>query len=336
MGNVVRRGRELASGVRRGLTSGARRVVGNNPAVNGGRQDELLARVDQLQATVDQLSTQLAQVSSTQGALAGLPAQLEEISTNIWASKVTRVGDRLLVGCRHLNLVFYLDADDVVIGPRFMVDGEYEPLTTGYFLETVGKDDICVDVGANFGYYTCMLAHLAWEGRVLAFEADPWRIPLCQDNIKINWSLTQTELRNQAVGADVGTLTMHRWDQRSANTGILAPHDGEATEFEVDTIPLDSLVGELPKVDVVKVDVEGAEHLVLAGMKEFTRHFRPRIVMEWSPGQIDMSCSRQQMLDLFDDLNLQPHTIGPGAAVSEVSLESLLTAGFQNLVLTPH
>ena len=57
--------------------------------------------------------------------------------------------------------------------PRFVVEGEYEPETTAFIRQTVKRDHICVDVGANFGYFACMMGHLAWDGRVIAYEADP-------------------------------------------------------------------------------------------------------------------------------------------------------------------
>ena len=73
------------------------------------------------------------------------------------------------------------------------------------------------------------------------------------------------------------------------NTGVIAPPPNwivDSEDFTVRSITLDSLVGQLPRVDLVKIDVEGAESLVVAGMSEFVAHYRPTVVFEWAPIQI--------------------------------------------------
>src|SRR5262245_25797121 len=108
-----------------------------------GLRRALVGELDQLRA-------------STAAELERLRAEIATTRNAIWSSKAVTAGDRIIVGCRHLNLVFYIDPDDHLIGPRFIVDGEYEPATTAFVLEHIGSDDTCIDVGANFGYYSCL------------------------------------------------------------------------------------------------------------------------------------------------------------------------------------
>jgi FkbM family methyltransferase len=261
----------------------------------------------------------------------------------IWASKALNVGDRLLVGSRHLNLVFYIDPDDRLIGPRFVVEGEYEPATTKFVLQHVGPDDTCIDVGANFGYYSCLLAHLAWRGRVLAYEADPLMHRTLVDNVAINWAEAVVQPINAAIGDTHGQLTLHRWINRAGNTGIIAPtHEiapGFALKsetFDVEMLPLDSLVDQMERLDLVKIDVEGAESLVVKGMAKLVDRFRPIVIMEWSPYQIDAAgSSTDELARLLEGLNLPVHTIRPDGTLEPIDFQTLRSLSFQNVVLAP-
>jgi FkbM family methyltransferase len=270
-----------------------------------------------------------------------LQDDIESLRADIWASKVVPVGDRLLVGCRHLNLVYYIQTNDKLIGPRFIVEGEYETPTTAFMMRTVKEDHVCIDVGANFGYYSCMMAHLAWRGRVLAYEADPQMHALLVDNVAINWSEGIVQPFNTAVGADFGTLTLHRWIDRSGNTGVISPRHYPgfelATEqFDIACLPLDSLVDDLHRLDLVKVDVEGAETMVVAGMGRLVQQFRPVVVLEWSPTQIEAAGSSTHALaSALKTWGLSIYTIRPDGTLGATDFDTLVGLSFQNVVLAP-
>jgi FkbM family methyltransferase len=280
---------------------------------------------------------------ATEAQVAALQTELAELRQSVWASKVTNLGDRLLVGCRHRNLVFYIDARDKVIGPRFVVDGEYEPATTKFVMSHVRPDDTCIDVGANFGYYTCLFAHLAWKGHVIGFEADRSTFEMLVDNVAINWSEHVVRLVNTAVAAETGRLTMQRWIDRPANTGVLQPLIEVAPgflprteEFEVDTVDLDSFVDELDRVDLVKIDVEGGESLVVKGMSELVAKFRPAVLLEWSPTQIEASGSTtRELVRSIEGWEMPAHVIQADGTLLEISYDDLANLPYQNIVVAP-
>jgi FkbM family methyltransferase len=253
------------------------------------------------------------------------------------------LGERLLVGARQ-GLVFYVEAGDRLIGPRFVIDGEYEPATTAFLRGLVDETSVCIDVGANFGYYTCMLARLCWRGRVLAFEPDPRVHAMLQDNVSINWCERVVDARNAAVGDRDGELTLYRRIGRSGNTSIIESSAEElevfrepASEaFTVPCITLDSLADQLERVDVVKIDVEGAESLVVGGMAELVRRHRPTIVMEWSPWQTERAgFDGQQLSADLAALGLVPHVLRRDGQPVAISHAELATLSFQNIVLRP-
>jgi FkbM family methyltransferase len=203
--------------------------------------------------------------------------------------------NRVLTKANFLDLIYLIEADDRLLGPRFVIDGVIERDTTSFFLNNICPDSHCLDVGANFGYYACIMAKLATAGRTIAIEPDPEVFSLLKDNLSINW-LRTADLLNVAISESCGTLTLYRRHTRSANTSISNPSNshldtlGEqpTTPFNVATLTIDSLAERLSeRVDFIKVDVEGAEPLVFAGARNtIVANPNLQIIMEWSPHQL--------------------------------------------------
>jgi FkbM family methyltransferase len=293
-----------------------------------------------IQPLLNELQSRLKeQVDSS---LAPIRAELAAMRSDVWHAKLVPLGDQLLVGCRHLDLVFLVEADDRLIVPRFVMDAEYEPETTAFLKKNVGMTSVCIDVGANFGYFTCLMAKLAWQGRTLSFEADPEVYELLQQNIHINWCERVVEGHNLAVGQSEGKLTLFRRIGRSGNTSIIQAtseelgllHEPPSQEFVIDCVALDPYAEQLPRVDVVKIDVEGAESLVLAGMRQLIALHRPVIVMEWSPWQTERAgFSVEELATSIDGMGLVPHTIDHYGEATEISARELVGLPYQNIVL---
>lgn len=301
------------------------------------RLDEIVARLDQLDHAVGRLTDETI-------GLPDLRKDLVALREDVWHAKAVNLGDRLLVGCRHLGLVFIVDPDDRLIGPRFIVDGEYEPETTAFVRRTVTETSVCIDVGANFGYYTCLFGHLAWRGHTLSYEADPQVHTLLRDNVNINWCERTTEPINAAVSDTEGKLTLYRRLSRSGNTSIIqstseeleAWAEADSEEFVVDCIALDSLTDRLPQVDLVKIDVEGAETLVVRGMGELVRRHRPTVLMEWSPWQTERAgFSVPELVRSLAKLDLTPHVLRADGELDRITHEDLVELSYQNVVLVP-
>jgi FkbM family methyltransferase len=194
------------------------------------------------------------------------------------------------------QIAFFLEADDRLLSPWFIVSGRFETELTDFFLRHLKPDSHCIDVGSNFGYYTCLMARFCPSGRVVAIEADEHVFALSRDNIAINGFSDMAEAIHAAASDSRSHLTLYRRRTRSANTSLAKmPEDfvarlGEpASEpFEVVGLRIDDLLPRFDgRVDFIKIDVEGAEPLVLRGAHETVRcNPHLMIVMEWSPGQI--------------------------------------------------
>ncbi len=149
-----------------------------------------------------------------------------------------------------------------------------------------------VDVGANWGLFTLVAAHLVGKsGRIVALEPDPRILAKLRSNVDRN-NLSQVEVFGFAVADREANLTLAAHDHGSDNWGIsrLVAHNPTAQKtFTVTSRRLDLLLDEagLQVADLTKIDVEGAEDMVLAGMDAGLKSYRyRRILLELHPQEL--------------------------------------------------
>lgn len=142
-----------------------------------------------------------------------------------------------------------------------------------------------IDIGAHIGYYTRLLSELVGKsGRVFAFEAHPDNYAVLKHNLSaIKYS--NVKIYNCAVSDQIGKMRLYV-SPGSSNHSLLSGYTEASGIIEVESITIDSFLSEqgIKRVDFVKVDVEGAEPLVLAGIKH-TISSSPQIslLMEYNP-----------------------------------------------------
>lgn len=137
------------------------------------------------------------------------------------------------------------------------------------------KGMVFVDVGANIGSHTINAARLVGPtGAVFAFEADPDTYRLLNENIESN-GLRNVIVRQTCVSDHVGTLSFYK-HRDSAKSSIV--DRGETLSVTLPSDKLDNLVPDR-KIDVLKVDVEGAELSVLKGAGAIFQHRPPSVVL---------------------------------------------------------
>ena len=161
--------------------------------------------------------------------------------------------------------------------------GEYEPNLTRLVLENAQYGGHFVDVGANAGYFSILWANARPENTVAAVEAAPRNVPLLCHNVGSNGMDGQIQVYAVAVGRETGTLAFDPGPDEQTGWGGLALHETARTT-PVDVVTLDSLVRE--PVDLMKVDVEGAELWVFEGAQGLLRERAIRqIVFEDNRGR---------------------------------------------------
>jgi FkbM family methyltransferase len=196
----------------------------------------------------------------------------------------------------NMRIAFFVEANDRLLSPWFIVAGGYETELTDYFVRELQSDSHCIDVGANFGYFTCLMARFCPQGRVIGIEADEHVYEIARDNVLINSFHNLASVVHAAASNSNAEVTLYRRKTRSGNTSIAqvgedflrALGEPASEKFTVKGVCVDELLPQMNnRVDFVKIDVEGAEPLVFEGARN-TIAANPNltIIVEWSPGQI--------------------------------------------------
>lgn len=127
---------------------------------------------------------------------------------------------------------------------------------------------LCVQAGGNFGVWPWLLAeHFT---KVITFEPEPVNFRLMCQNLRETFNIVT---RNQGLGAEAGCLQMHKSRRNHGAHRIKFDTPGE-----IEVIPLDSL--SLQALDLLDLDIEGAEPYALEGAKDTIARFKPVIVIE--------------------------------------------------------
>jgi FkbM family methyltransferase len=164
----------------------------------------------------------------------------------------------------------------------YAINKVHEESTTALFRKIVKEGDVVVDLGANIGYFTLLAARLVGtKGKVYSFEPEPRNFQYLTRNIQLNGYDNVVALQ-KAVADKPGTVrlficpydTGHHTIQKYDGIHAYRPDFvDEKKEFvEVEQVRLDDFLrGRTTKINVIKMDVEGAEMLALSGMEKLIR-----------------------------------------------------------------
>lgn len=183
-------------------------------------------------------------------------------------------------------LKLWVDLSDHGVSAGCLHD-DWEPAATDFILSVLGPGDTFIDIGANIGWFSVLAAHVVGaEGRVYAFEPrEDLRARLCQ-SIAANGFDQQCHVESSALGEGEGESYL-AWVPGERNPGhsFLAPAnlpEGAERLAKVSIRPLDSFNIPAP-VRIVKIDVEGAESMVLKGARRLIERDHPILVLEIFP-----------------------------------------------------
>lgn len=192
-------------------------------------------------------------------------------------SRAVAVGDGRLL-CRVLGqYMMYVPAEDTSLTPHLALNGYWEMWITQCLAREIKPGMGCVDVGANVGYFTCVLADAVGDGDgwVYAFEPQATLAAMLVDTMKVNGWTSRVHVASLALSDRQGTghLMVPGRDMGSASLGS----GGSLVQLR----QLDDLVQPLGPVHFMKLDVEGHEDRVLAGAQKVLRDSRPTLLIEW-------------------------------------------------------
>jgi FkbM family methyltransferase len=218
----------------------------------------------------------------------------------------------------------YVDLWDSAVATNLFVNHVWEPEETNLISALLRKGDVFVDIGANIGYFTLLASGVVGSaGKVFAFEPSPRNFRLLRKNVETN-RCQNVQLEAKAIMAACKPLTLHLSNINFGDHRVYASHDDATynqgaprSEVQVEGITLDSYFPSGVRVDLVKMDVQGAEYFALQGMKRVLLENHDILcVMEfWRHGLIEAGASPQALLQELMQLGFIMHRIDHGEVV---------------------
>ncbi len=171
---------------------------------------------------------------------------------------------------------------DRLIGDSLVTAGDYEPNVLPVFLKSLRPGDCVLDVGANIGIFTLLAAkRVGSKGRIYAFEPIARNVQSICAGILGN-GLTNISLIPVAASDKAGAVSMHPTDNSSngiVDVRVSTPGDADMAPMN----RIDSLLGGIERLDVIKIDIEGFEPNAWKGIRSLVERLRPLIFSEFSP-----------------------------------------------------
>lgn len=159
--------------------------------------------------------------------------------------------------------------------------GEYEKSPTKIVASLLKSGDVCLDAGANFGWYTTLFyKHCGAAGAVHAFEPVPMSFEELRRNYKLMGAPKNVFINNLALGERCGEITINLFPNQPTGHASVSRHGkDDFVSFQCKMITLDSYLekNNLEQVDFVKLDIEGAEMMFFKGAEKLFKQTMPPI-----------------------------------------------------------
>jgi FkbM family methyltransferase len=173
--------------------------------------------------------------------------------------------------------------------------------------------DVFWDIGANYGLMSIYVDRcFGGQVQTVAFEPNPSVAEELRRNIGVN-GCRSIDVEELCLSNEIGTAKFYTSADHSWNATLIkqfASSTGEDIEIEVPTSTLDECVRRITPPSVIKLDVEGAEHLVVEGGREFLSATRVPMVVEYNLESIrDSGLTPEEYLSLFREMGYAVHLI---------------------------
>jgi FkbM family methyltransferase len=242
---------------------------------------------------------------------------------------------------------YYIDPLDFVIAPNLITYRQWEADLSALMANAAKPNMLFVDIGANFGYFTCLMGSKIGNsggGRVVAVEPNAAMTALLRRNIAINWSMCPVDVYDCAVSDTPGLVSFHVPRNGASNASMVpsalpAPAIDPTSIINVEARRLDDLLADGTSVDLMKIDVEGHELAALRGAERVVaQSVDIKIIMEWSLPQMQFAgYSAADLFAQFERMNLDPYLIPKDrqfeSLSTSITAEALAALPYENLIL---
>lgn len=203
---------------------------------------------------------------------------------------------------------FYLRSD---ISPS-VEESDIEPHVSSLFRSMLKEGMVVVDVGAAMGFYTLLAAkRIGNSGLCYSFEPDPYCFKTLVKNINVN-SWNNVKPFQLALSDRNGKRRMRLFMGFTSSKNI-------GGTYIANVVTLDSFL-KTTDIDIVKIDVEGAEYEVLRGMKKILELGKVKIICEVHPSHLlSLGYSTTDILDILKQYNYSIYLINEDSGLTPVT-----------------
>ncbi len=233
------------------------------------------------------------------------------------------------------GLSLYVDPQDGDISGSLIRRGYWERWTTLSVLSLIRPGDRIVEVGANLGYYTVLMADAVGPtGSVLALEANPRLADLAQRSLALNGLDDRAQVLAQAALDRSGTVSFvtSRTVSGGGHVAVLdQPPFADSEVIEAPAARLDDLIQ--GRVDLIRMDAEGSEPFVMTGAERILSDTPDIVVcMEWSPVQIASRTDPAAFVDRMAADGFRFWRMERDAGLTPLSADALKASGHTDVV----
>jgi FkbM family methyltransferase len=191
---------------------------------------------------------------------------------------------------------------DQFVSTELAANGIFEPLQTRWTCNLIRPGDTVLDVGANIGYYTLLMARLVGpHGKVYAFEPDPGNFGLLEKNVRLNGYTDRVVLKRAAVSDTSGQIRLFRADRNQGDHRAYDSGDGRPS-IDIPSVALDDTFKDYPgRIAFIKMDIQGSEWAALKGMQKLLARqpFVQMMTEFWPAGLSHVGVSAAAYLDVL-------------------------------------
>ena len=240
------------------------------------------------------------------------------------------IGDnQALVRTVH-GLKLYVDTRDCSLTPHILMDGQWEAWITSVVLKLVKPGMRVLEVGANLGWFTTLLARAVGpSGSLTAYEANPEMADIARRNLMINGLGSHAKVIQEAVLDRSGRVSF-KMLQRYRGSSSLFVDEAFAASLNDTWVTIDVAATTLDEimpdgvVDLIKIDAEGAEPLILLGARELIKRSPGvAVIIEYAPDMIKRSMPLDDFFAEIEGMGFQVEAIEHDASLRRVSREEM-------------
>jgi FkbM family methyltransferase len=300
-------------------------------SLSGAAPQTLQEQIDRLEQKLDRMAQRQEEI------LAWLGARMNRVKD----AQSIYLGDHTALTFLETGQRIYVDTRDIGIGSHLLTFGQWEANYTTVFQRLIKPGQTVFDLGANHGVYTLLGAAATGPGgRVHAFEANPRLANLTRLSAAINGYGEIVTVHPLAVGEAEGIAQLvfdHGWSGGGSlfRGDVAAGGVNEGVACRV--AALDALFPDPGfQVQVMKMDIEGAEGRALAGMPRLLERSPDlRLMLEFAPEMLAASgVPAPQVVEFLAARSFRAWLIGADSALTPVAWTSLATTerGVQNIL----